>query len=526
MSIRRWLPRDTTTRQEEALLKRLQGTRKLFAFLRLHRRALFNDEFQAELETMYRSSGAGKDPVPPALLALALIIQGYVGASDAEAVELTVVDLRWQMVLDRLGADVPAFSQGTLQEFRERLIASDMDRRLLERTRELAKTTKAFDWKKLPKDLRIGVDSAPLEGAGKVEDTINLLGHAARKIVECAARLVGWTVERVAKEAGIPVLLASSVKAGLDQQWGGRLARDVAVSRLVEQLDALQAWLAAHLADEVARPPLKAHVETLLRILEQDLEPDPSGDRRIREGVAADRRISISDGEMRHGRKSKTKRIDGYKRHIATDLDTDLVLACALTPANQPEHHALALLRSDVREPVAEVHIDRGYVASPVIGELVARGVMIVSKPWVQQTDAGFTKADFKFNLRLRTITCPAGETVSFDLGQTVEFDRSTCLSCELRLACTTSDLARGRQVRIADDELLQERLRRAVVTPSGRARLRARVAIEHTLAHVTRRQGRRARYRGTRRNLYDVRRASVITNLEAIQRGVARKAG
>ena len=28
---------------------------------------------------------------------------------------------------------------------------------------------------------------------------------------------------------------------------------------------------------------------------------------------------------MRHGRKTKSVRIDGYKRHVLTDLDTELV---------------------------------------------------------------------------------------------------------------------------------------------------------------------------------------------------------
>ncbi len=56
-------------------------------------------------------------------------------------VELTVVDLRVQMTLDQLGADTPAFSQGALVDFRDRLIAADMDRRLLERTVELARAT-------------------------------------------------------------------------------------------------------------------------------------------------------------------------------------------------------------------------------------------------------------------------------------------------------------------------------------------------------------------------------------------------
>ena len=65
MAIERWRPSQATTRREEFLLSRLRRTRKLFAFLRDHRADLFPDEFQAELETMYRDTGAGKEPGAP-----------------------------------------------------------------------------------------------------------------------------------------------------------------------------------------------------------------------------------------------------------------------------------------------------------------------------------------------------------------------------------------------------------------------------------------------------------------------------
>jgi hypothetical protein len=74
MAIDCWHPRTTYTKQEEMLLRRLRRSRKLFAFLRNHRRELFDDEFQAELAGMYRNTGAGKPPVPPALLAMASLL--------------------------------------------------------------------------------------------------------------------------------------------------------------------------------------------------------------------------------------------------------------------------------------------------------------------------------------------------------------------------------------------------------------------------------------------------------------------
>jgi hypothetical protein len=139
MAMKRWTPAAKVTKQEGFLLKRLARTKKLFGFLREVRHELFDEAFQAELEGMYRETGAGKVPVPPALMAMAVLLQAYAGASDAEAVELTVVDLRWQLVLDRLGSDQPAFSQGALHDFRARLIRTDMDRRLLERTVQFAR---------------------------------------------------------------------------------------------------------------------------------------------------------------------------------------------------------------------------------------------------------------------------------------------------------------------------------------------------------------------------------------------------
>ncbi len=53
-----------------------------FALLRVHRRQLFDDAFQDELATMYRDKG--KSPVPPALMAMATLVQAYLGVSDAD----------------------------------------------------------------------------------------------------------------------------------------------------------------------------------------------------------------------------------------------------------------------------------------------------------------------------------------------------------------------------------------------------------------------------------------------------------
>ena len=103
-----------------------------------------------------------------------------------------------------------------------------------------------------------------------------------------------------------------------------------------------------------------------------------------------------------------------------------------------------------------------------------------------------------------------------FAPGGVVPFPAASCASCALRERCTTSPT--GRSVAIHPDGALLGEVRQRHLTPTGRAKPRARVAVEHTLAHVGRWQGRRARYRSRRKNLFDLRRCAVVQNLHAIR--------
>ena len=79
--------------------------------------------------------------------------------------------------------------------------------------------------------------------------------------------------------------------------------------------------------------------------------------------------------------------------------------------------------------------------------------------------------------------------------------------------------MGKGRSASIHPDEVLLLELRQRQQTPQGRAKLRERLAVEHTLAHVGRWQGRRARYCGLRKNLFNLRRCAVVHNLHVLAR-------
>src|SRR5262249_45768651 len=155
----------------------------------------------------------------------------------------------------------------------------------------------------------------------------------------------------------------------------------------------------------------------------------------LRRGVAKDRRISVEDGQMRHGRKTASQLVDGYKRHVGRDLDSGLVRAVGLTPANAPEASVTAALAADLaRQPVqlAELHIDRAYLSSQLVRER-AEGLTIYCRAWPVRNGAYFAKTAFTLDWAAGRLHCPAGAALPFRPGTTVRFPARLCGGCRLR---------------------------------------------------------------------------------------------
>jgi len=222
---------------------------------------------------------------------------------------------------------------------------------------------------------------------------------------------------------------------------------------------------------------------------------------------------------MRHGRKTRSLRVDGYKRHVLRDLDSGLVRAVGVTLANAPEASVTDQIEADLGEQgvkLGELHIDRAYLSSSLVQERSAE-LEVFCKAFPVRNGPRFTKLAFQLDWERREMRCPNEVVLPFTPGGKVQFPAGVCGGCPLREQCTTS--RQGRSVQVHPDERLLAELRARQQTPEGRARLRQRVAVEHSLAHVGRWQGRRARYRGQRKNLHDLRRTAVVHNLHVIAR-------
>jgi len=325
----------------------------------------------------------------------------------------------------------------------------------------------------------------------------------------------GRELVEVAKEAGAEVVCETSLKAALDRDWDRIGQREEALSVVLKVLQAVETWVQTLPQEEayLAQPSL----EIAQQVKEQDVQVDEAGKASLIKGVAKDRRSSVEDGQMRHGRKSRSVRVDGYKRHVLHDLDTGLIRAVGLTPANVPEATVTEAISADLdRQEVflKELHIDRAYLSSHLVRER-SDELELYCKAWPVREGKRFHKQAFVLDWERQVIRCPAQQEMPFVPGGVVHFPKDTCAQCPLKAQCTSS--AKGRSVSIHPDEALLSELRQGQQTPEGRHKLRERVAVEHTLAHVGHWQGRRARYRGVRKNRFDLRRCAVVHNLHVL---------
>lgn len=256
--------------------------------------------------------------------------------------------------------------------------------------------------------------------------------------------------------------------------------------------------------------------------MRQDLEPDPAGGgSQLRRGTARARVPSLGERERRHGRKSKAQPCTGDKRHVLRLRGSNLVVDALALPANQPEHAALEQLWPALAPhgTPASLFLDRAYLSRPLIGSLTPAGVRIVARPWPLRHGERFTQEQCQIKLDTREVPCPAGVTVPLaEAAHRVHFPAATCRQGTVQRGCTTS--RRGRTLSIHPQEALWLGLRAARRPADGRQARRQRTAVEHTFARFDQIPGKRARYKGTRKNTLDLRRTAAVHNLQHIARG------
>jgi transposase len=445
----------------------------------------------------------GRPSLPPSLMSGVLVLQFFDDVSDGEAVQRTMYDLRWKVALN-LPLDFPGFHPTSLTKYRNRLIEHGKERYAFDRFVEAGREAGFISDK-----VTLLTDTTNVKGAGAVQDTYTLLRKGMRRLL----KEMGY--QPSSQRRGLSERTRRLVETYVDQDrkaeidWADPEARAEQLKVLVEDVEATLDLAVEHADD----PEVRAFGWLLTKILGDDVVTDEDSDPQIGKGTASDRIISITDPDMRHGRKSASRRFDGFKNSVSTDEASELILDIRDVPApgSDGAHLMPTIERVEAHTGamVERVIADGAYGSGDnraACADYPEYGIDLVS-PMRRPPDPEIHKSAFEIDLEHEHATCPHGHTATGkkrkdSQGEQVlsfTFDRSDCEACPLFSRCVRSKKA-GRSVTTHRHETLLREARQRQESEAFKELYRLRGRIEGKIAELVHHGLRDTRYLGEKK--------------------------
>jgi hypothetical protein len=353
-----------------------------------------------------------------------------------------------------------------------------------------------------------------------VQDTYTLIRKGIRRVLKLAGYQV--PLQRRGLAVNLAAYLESDHKAEID--WADPAARAAQLKVLAQDAEAVLD-LALAQADD---PEVRAAAWLLTKILGDDVTPDEGGEPQIAEGTAPDRIVSLTDLEMRHGRKSASQRFDGRKWQVAEEPSSELLVAVEPVPANVGDGRDLLAVIEQVAEQahvtVERVIADGAYGTADNRAASLAHEIDLVS-PLAVPHDPEVAKTAFAIDLVANTVTCPHGHTTTtYTVAKdeqrrpvkTYVFERKICEACPLFARCVHSK-TQGRSITLHYHEALLQAARQRQATDEFKALYRQRPAVERKIAESSEHGAKQARYLGQLKNRWQAQWTGAVINLKRL---------
>jgi transposase len=484
-----------------------------FSLLAEHGARIVRDEDFAECY----SERMGRPSIPPSLLAKVLLLQYRCGLSDEQAMEAVAWDLRWKVALD-LPVDHRGWHPTSLTKYRARLLLHGKERLALESSLRLAGELGMLD---APAEQI--VDSTPMLGAAATQDTVRLVRHGVRKLID-AVTVVDELASRSLVD-GLEFDYANPSEKP-DCRWRIKRERERMLTRVAQ--DAERALRAVERTEGLLDAESVAEAHALLReLIGQDFDVEDDGVPRLHRGTRQGRIISTVDPEMRHGRKSESQRFDGFKLHVAvTNSAQPLITAVDVGDASAHDGaHAKELIDQQPDQSRPERILgDSAYGDQQTREDMQQRGVGVLAHvPEGEQREERVGKREFHIDLGAGTVTCPQGHAVAIPQQarrggeRVVNFGAGRCTDCPLKPRC--APYAGGRKLTIARREDLLQAGRAALQDADTEEHLRrTRPRVERLIGVLATRYGaRKNRYIGSAKGRLQASWAAALVNLNPI---------
>jgi hypothetical protein len=468
-------------------------------------------------------SDYGRPARSPSMLTRLLLLQLRDGASDERVVDDLYYDLRFRYMCD-FALDAKPVHSTNLVYHRLRLLYgtiyrdkianlrangfSEKDSPLQDvfnRVKEAAVELGLVD----PESAQV-IDSTAILGCAAVMDSYALIFSGIRATLKEYESSCGDGAQKLVQKLRRREYLENVSKPKID--WESDSDRAELLNDLVS--DAVSV-LGAGLTFEDKE--LQGLLEQLAMLVGQDVDVREDWTGVLKIGTSPDRQISTIDPEMRHGRKSKSRRFNGYKGTIAADPQSGVITAVHVMGANEHDSAAVVPIIEQQKaggEAPTVLIGDRAYAAAEPRHEAMKQGVAVVTKPNTNYSGE-FGKFSFVYDQDKSTFTCPGGQVRSTVGKKTVSFGSSLCVGCPYRDECLGK---RGkRTVDVREHEALQQDAEHYAQTNNGKELLLLRPAVERVIAHWVRNGARQARYFGRLKVWLQSALAAIMCNLHKI---------
>ncbi len=432
-----------------------------------------------------------------------LLLQTRYGLSDGAIVSRMVRDLGFRYALRLDGPHQKPASVTTFRRFRKKLRMEKGANFLNQCVLKLAVNDGLVPDAELQAQ-----DSSHTKCRGAQLDTFNLIAVAIGAVIREAACAVSRRADDLAAEWQMSRYLARSVKGQVDIDWSREEERNKLLTEEIEDADRLPEFVAAL---GVELPPAVNEAVALVRqVAYQDVEKLDDGTFKIKKGTAKGRVVSISDPEARHGRKSSSKVIVGFKHHVQATLASLFVTGIVITDASVHDSKPSPDLldqSAEVGLKPAEIVGDLAYGTGANIRACDAKGVGMLTKLGRSSHKDCLSKRDFGIDLENMAVTCPQGHTTtehtwvkdrtgSDEQVPSFKFPKDTCQQCPMVEHCNSETRQGGRRsVKLSPYEAELQRIREFNATPRAKEVLRSRSAIERIISHLVRMGLRQARF-------------------------------
>jgi hypothetical protein len=449
----------------------------------------------------------GRDAWPAiVLLTLVLLRWSETGMSRRASVRRAATDAVWRAAMGlEFGTATP--SERTLRDFerflRQRHAQTQVPRYLLLHE-HIVRACLDADVVATPPTW--AMDSTPMWCYGATRDTIRLLGDGVRMLARAWGRATRRTLGEIATAWELPFLLAKSTKGAFPGRWDNPEATTAVVTQLGSAV--LKAVHQVRRELLSVRPGLRKALlrrcRHLLRVISNDLATDAHGQLIIAERACADRLVSLTDPQARHGRKSSSQSFNGFKVHLLGDVVSGLITAVTVTGGNVHDSrpaHQLIRRAQGLYGALGEVLADTAY--GGICERLRIRRLLeveLIAPPPAGRKGGVLGKHTVQIDFAAGTATCAHGIVThdwrsvwSCEYGMAMPllvWPTAICRTCPLQADCCGHS-HQGRRLRLhpyeADLRAVREHW------PQMSARYRMRSQCERLINQITRYGGRQA---------------------------------